>query len=133
MNGIHIHPVTHTRHLGVMLDTSLSLAAYINPSPYAIDSAFKIAQICPVNQHRPSSSTSLSFSTAKASQVVSVTHFKPLLFILRAATSVIFFPKNKNLVTSHCCLNSSLVPHCFYGAGEKPHYSNSINSSDIKS
>ena len=35
-----------------------------------------------------------------------------------------FFPKNKNLVMSHCCLNSSLVPHYFYEVGwrGKSHY-----------
>lgn len=30
-----------------------------------------------------------------------------------------FFSKNKNLVMSHCCLNSSLVPHYFYEVTSK--------------
>lgn len=88
--------------------------------------ALILPQICPVSLSASTKFIIISEFLYCKSLIVSITHLKPLLFILCAAVWFFFFPKNKNLVMSHCCLNSSLVPHCSYEVGwkGKPHYSN---------
>lgn len=95
----------HTRHMGIMLDTTSLILPVFSLSPCALI----LPQICPCfYQHQTKFIIISEFLYCKSlSESPSPTSNPSCLFFC-AATSVNFFSPKQNLVMSHCCLNSSL-------------------------